>query len=274
MENAKRSEDAPQGPDPTLIPLEDRENPYVMTVAEQLEALRRAIQEEGGVWETITEEDFKRLEATAPEWPKGGDAFRSLRIRFGDGTKGVEQTFEAHYKRARRVHDLRPRNGDEAALLCGDARHLRLHRGWNPIFHLFRPKREYRAVVEWVIIPNLSAHRPRKSVNAVRTTRSLADEGLVMIWMFPERWKQRPAWVMAGYEYNHWGTVGSHALENMLGTDYIVKWYGVLTSDDLFNHRRKQYTDWDRKQRCWRTAGSWTLVNDRHYGVPYVEEVT
>jgi len=71
-------------------------NPFEMSVALQLAILRRANHEEK--W-GITEEDFIRLVKTAPAWPKGRHAYRSFRIRFGEGSDGVALTFERHVAR-------------------------------------------------------------------------------------------------------------------------------------------------------------------------------
>ena len=173
-------------------------NPFEQTVEEQLAALRK--QNELGNW-GIGEDVFERLLETAPAWPEGRDAHRSFLIRFGEGRDGVMQTFEAHAEAIKRVHtkfwrwDLllsgaHPYQGN-------DVERLRLLNG-NDTHH---------AVVEWIIIPDLSAHRKRESVTAVRDSKSLADEGLVLAWLNPKRveaidYKQWCAWFCAGYELN------------------------------------------------------------------------
>ncbi len=173
-------------------------NPFELTVEQQIAALRE--QNELGNW-GIAEDVFERLAESAPEWPGGRDAYRSFRIRFGEGREGMIQTFEAHAAAIKRVHakfwrwDL---------LLSGaheyqgeDVERLRLLAG-NDTHH---------AVVEWIIIDDLSANRQRESITAVRSNSSLADEGLVMVWLFPERvqamdYDKWSAWFCAGYESN------------------------------------------------------------------------
>ncbi len=78
-------------------------NPYEMTVEQQLTALRRANDEEK--W-GLTEDDFARLASSAPVWPKGKSAYRSFRIRFGEGDDGV-----ADLRGALRPHPARLRRG-------------------------------------------------------------------------------------------------------------------------------------------------------------------
>ena len=173
------------------------QNPFELTVEQQIAALRQ--QNELGNWD-IPEEVFDSLAESAPEWPEGRDAYRSFRIRFGEGRDGMIQTFEAHAAAIKRVHakfwrwDL---------LLSGaheyqdeEVERLRLLAG-NDTHH---------AVVEWIIV-DLSAHRERESITAVRDNSSLADEGLVMAWLFPERvqaidYDKWSAWFCAGYESN------------------------------------------------------------------------
>lgn len=69
------------------------------------------------------------------------------------------------------------------------------------------------AVVEWVIINDLSENLERTSINSVRGAKSLADEGLVLVWLCPQRafgastlqsdgrWFRPPAWFCAGYTW-------------------------------------------------------------------------
>jgi len=173
-------------------------NPFEQTVEEQLAALRR--QNELGNW-GISEDVFARLTETAPEWPEGKDAYRSFRIRFGEGRDGVIKTFEAHCAAIERVHDKfwrwelllsgeHPYQGksvDRLRLLAGNDSH--------------------HAVVEWITIPDLQQHRKRDSVTSVRGPTSLADEGLVLAWLVPDRvraidYKEWCAWFCAGYEVN------------------------------------------------------------------------
>lgn len=173
-------------------------NPFEQTVDEQLATLRA--QNEAGNW-GITEDVFSRLADTAPVWPKGKDAFRSLHIRWGEGAEGVYLTFERHWAAMQRVHAKHwrwellhskpmPYNGK-------DVERLRLLDG-NETHH---------AVVEWVIVSDLSANRKRKDITSVRNAQSLADEGLVLAWLFPKRvdaidYDKNCAWYCAGYEVN------------------------------------------------------------------------
>ncbi len=173
-------------------------NSFELTVEEQLAALKR--QNELGNW-GISEDVFDRLAKTVPEWPEGRDAYRSFRIRFGTGRDGMIQTFEAHIAAIRRVHDKSLR---WEQLLSGshpnqgeDMERLRLLAGNDT----------HQPVVEWIIIDDLSAHRKRASITAVRDNNSLADEGLVLAWLFPKRvqaidYDKLPAWFCAGYELN------------------------------------------------------------------------
>jgi len=172
-------------------------NPFEQTVEEQIAALR--VQNVAGNW-GISEDVFERLAQTAPAWPKGKDAYRSLRIRFGEGDDGVALTFERHADAVKRVHtkfwrwDLllsakTPYNGE-------DVERLRLLNG----------NHTHHATVEWVTI-DFSANRKRTDITSVRGSKSLADEGLVLAWLFPKRVKaidynKWSAWYCAGYELN------------------------------------------------------------------------
>ena len=65
----------------------------------------------------------------------------------------------------------------------------------------------HHPVVEWMVIPDLSAHRKRQDITSVRGATSLADEGLALAWLYKERvdaidYKKLPAWFCAGYELN------------------------------------------------------------------------
>lgn len=174
-------------------------NPYEMTVEAQLITLRRANDEEK--W-GITEEDFVRLASTAPAWPKGKQAYRSFRIRFGTGDEGVAKTFEAHCARIQHVF------GED-----GYGRWELLHSGSMPYkgepverLRLLNGNHTHKACVEW-IVADLDTHRKRDSVTAVRSSKSLADEQLVIAWLFPDMiraidYKERPGLFAAGYEAN------------------------------------------------------------------------
>jgi hypothetical protein len=174
-------------------------NPYEMTVEAQLTALRRANDEEK--W-GLTEADFERLTSTAPAWPQGKHAYRSFRIRFGEGDDGVAKTFEAHYARIQHVF--------------GEGRYWR----WELLrsgkveydgklvecLRLLNGNHTHKACVEWVIV-DLDIHRKRESVTAVRDSKSLADELLVIAWLFPDMiraidYDKLPGLFAAGYEVN------------------------------------------------------------------------
>jgi hypothetical protein len=174
------------------------ENTFELSVEVQLAALRLANSEEG--W-GITEEVFARLAETAPEWPKGRLAFRSLRIRWGEGDEGVALTFERHVERIKNVFcwgfwrwdyllsGKRPFNGspvDRLRLLNGN--------------HTHKP------TIEWVTF-DINANRERSSITAVRDSRSLADELFAFVWMFPDyvrdiNYETNPTLFAGGYELN------------------------------------------------------------------------
>lgn len=163
-------------------------NPFKKTVDAQLEALAAA--NDAGRW-SIPKPAFSCLAETAPDWPQGDDVFRLFRIRFGWGSRGVRKTFKAHVRHARRVlgeaffQDEPGFRLDtyHAELRCGDALH--------------------HPIVEW-IIADFSATLAGNSLDDMPFTSLLADEALVMAWLFPERllaidglkW---PAWLAAGY---------------------------------------------------------------------------
>ncbi len=174
-------------------------NPYEMSVEDQLIALRRANDEEE--W-GLTEDDFARLASSAPAWPKGKHAYRSFRIRFGEGDDGVAKTFEAHYARIQHVF--------------GEGRYWR----WEHLnsgrveykgkfverLRLLNGNHTHKPVIEWVAA-DLDTHRKRDSITAVRGSKSLADELLVIAWMFPDMiraidYDRLPGLFAAGYESN------------------------------------------------------------------------
>ncbi len=174
-------------------------NPYEVTVEEQLAALRRANDEEK--W-GITEEDFTRLAPTAPAWPKGKHAYRSFRIRFGEGDEGVAKTFEAHYTRIQRVF------GEGGYWRWGCLHSGKVPYKGKPVerLRLLNGNHTHKACIEWIVV-DLDTHRKRKSVTAVRGSNSLADELLVIAWMFPDRIRaidhdKLPGLFAAGYKVN------------------------------------------------------------------------
>lgn len=174
-------------------------NPYEMSVEAQLAALRRANAEEK--W-GITEEDFTRLASTAPAWSKGKHSYRSFRIRFGEGDEGVAKTFEAHCARIQHVF------GKE-----NYGRWELLHSGKVPFkgepverLRLLNGNHTHKACVDW-IMADLDTYCKRESVTAVRSSKSLADEELVIAWLFPEMiraidYEERLGLFAAGYEVN------------------------------------------------------------------------
>lgn len=174
-------------------------NPYRRTADDLLLALMRANDEEK--W-GIADKDIARLAATAPIWPKGKHAYLSFRIRFGEGDEGVAMTFERHVARIKAVFTEK-----------GFSRGEHLHSGKVPFkgepverLRLLSGNNTHKACVEWVTV-DLSTHRERDSVTAVRSSKSLADELLVVTWLFPDMIRaidceELPGLFAAGYEVN------------------------------------------------------------------------
>ncbi|MBI2482869.1 hypothetical protein HYV74_01665 [Candidatus Uhrbacteria bacterium] len=172
---------------------------YEMTIDAQLAALRRANNEEQ--W-GLTEEDFTRLTSSAPAWPKGRSAYRSFRIRFGEGDEGVARTFEAHYARIQHVF------GEGRFWPWERLRSGAVEYKGEPVecLRLLNGNHTHHAVVEW-IVADCNTNRDRESITAVRDTHSLADELLVIAWMFPDMiraidYDKLPGLFAAGYEVN------------------------------------------------------------------------
>lgn len=200
-------------------------NPNEQTVEETLAALR--VQNEAsrssalGYW-GITDEVFDRLAASAPAWPKGKDAYRSLRIRFGEGDEGVALTFERHAEAMKRVHDTKFWRWD--LLLSGKHPYQR-----KPVerLRLLNGNQSHKPVVEWVVIPDLSQNRTRRDITSVRGAKSLADEGIVLAWLFPKRveaidYDEWCAFFLGGYESNvpeNDGKSWQHVVVVCRGTD-------------------------------------------------------
>ncbi len=206
-------------------------NPYEMTVEQQLTALRRANDEEK--W-GITEEDFARLASTAPAWPKGKHAYRSFRIRFGEGDEGVAKTFEAHCARIK--HVFGEKNFRRLGLLHSDKAPYK----GEPVerLRLLNGNHTHKACVEW-IVADLDTYRKRESVTVVRGSGSLADEQLVIAWLF---WgmicaidhNQRLGLFAAGYEVN-------------TPEDCAEAWQGVVFVDFHRGSRNVLVSAHDRK---------------------------
>lgn len=175
-------------------------NPREITVEETIKRFRKVAKVLGWV---VGDDVYDGLLKNVPAWPKGKDAFRSLRIRFGEGDDGVALTFEAHAAAIKHVHTEAkywrwellhskpmPFNGEDV-----------------PRLRLLGGNQAHHAVIEWCIIDNLSANRERSDITSVRGPKSLADEGLVVAWLFPDRataidYDQECAWFLAGYEAN------------------------------------------------------------------------
>lgn len=184
-------------PEVVAPPADPGKNPFERSAAELIAELRRANTEEK--WE-ISEDVFVRLLATAPAWPIGRDCYLSFRIRFGEGDAGVEQTFEAHAARFKGVHK---KNWRWEKLLSGkkpfnkeDVERLRL----------LASNITHKPTVEWIVV-DLEANRTRSNITDVRGSSSLADEGIVLGWLFPKRvdaidYKEWSAWFCGGYELN------------------------------------------------------------------------
>ncbi len=175
-----------------VTPMDDsviKKHPCEITVEWQLQLLRRANDHESELnphWVRIPEETFARLQETAPAWPKDEHIYRSLRIRFGEGSSGVARTFEAHCTCLRHAFHSYSRwdylkGGNRLRLLVGD--------------HTHKP------CVEW-IVADFDTHRRRGNVTAVRGPTSLADELIVAAWMFGDAifYNRILGFFAAGYE--------------------------------------------------------------------------
>ncbi|MBI2473761.1 hypothetical protein HYV70_04380 [Candidatus Uhrbacteria bacterium] len=175
-----------------------QKNVFEQPVEVQLAYLHSANDQEN--WK-IPEETFAHLAQTAPAWPEGRLAFRSFRIRFGEGNEGVEKTFEAHVQRIQNVMGEKFQRWDyrlfeKVPFQDEPVERLRLLNG----------NTSHHAVVEWIII-DLDANRQRKSITAVRGPTSLADELFVFIWLFQDyvqniNYDENPGLFAGGYEFN------------------------------------------------------------------------
>ncbi|HAU66709.1 TPA: hypothetical protein DCW61_05165 [Candidatus Uhrbacteria bacterium] len=180
-------------------------NPFEISVVESLERLRVEFDQTfcpRGAKEP-TSSDLTHLERMAPDWPKGNDVFRGIRVRptaFGDGRDGMITTFEAHCAAVKRVH---PKFWRWELFLSGvhqyqgkDVERLRLLGG----------NERHKPALEW-FVADLSVRCERESITSVRSVHSLGDEGFSLAWMFPGRveaieYNKKPAWFCAGYELN------------------------------------------------------------------------
>lgn len=166
----------------------DEPNPFQLSVSTQLALLRRANRNHDIV---LSEEDYHRLEHTAPAWPKGRLSFRSLRIRIGWEKEGVAATAHFHLEQIKRIFkfqfqakpSLEPVT-DRIRLAFGN--------------HVHKP------IVEWILF-DLDSLRQRSSVKDVRNENSLADELLAFVWIFADYMRSinfttQPGLIAAGYD--------------------------------------------------------------------------
>lgn len=161
-----------------------------------VDSLRQAATEEG--WK-IAERDFLRLLETAPDVPDGKHVFRSIRVRFGEGSSGVVETFKAHCRRLRHTFGAEGfRCDDRFGAPEGDFDGRDVNR-----IGLFAGDETHRAGAEWVLI-DLAAGWNRKSIRSIRDDSRLADELLAFAWMRPDivrriDYRAHPGWLAAGY---------------------------------------------------------------------------
>lgn len=168
-----------------------KKNPFALPAEGLIDRLRQANQAQG--WD-ISKDAFARLRETAPLLPEGAFAFLSLRVRFDEGQKGVQRTAEAHIAEICRV--IGESNVRQWEFFRTSKKHLRLLVG----------NETHKPAVEWCVI-DLDTHWSRTSVTAVRGPRSIADEGLVHAWLYPEYTRaivssENPGYFLAGYELN------------------------------------------------------------------------
>jgi hypothetical protein len=192
----------PFASDPPLV--DANRNPFELSVEVQIAALRRANDEEG--W-GIEDGVFARLAETAPAWPEGRLAFRSLRIRWDEGDEGVALTFERHVERIKKVFGGKFWRWDY--LVSGRCSH---NNKLVDCLRLLNGNDSHKPVVEWVTF-DLNANRERSSITAVRDSRSLADELFAFVWMFPDyirsiNYEENPGIFAGGYELNVPGSSG------------------------------------------------------------------
>jgi len=168
-------------------------NRFELSVEETLDRLRRA-NDDGG-W-GIGEDVISALADSAPDWPEGRLAFRSLRIRFWAGSEGVALTFERHSTRMRQTISPRSSFPSFWDVPHRDSADLRLFAG----------NVHHRPTVEWIIL-NLGDAQDLDTIESLRDRKSVADEGLVFSWLYPEymraiNYGKNPSFILAGYELN------------------------------------------------------------------------
>jgi hypothetical protein len=220
----------------TTKSVDTSKNPFELSVEVQLAALRRANNEEG--W-GIPEEVFEMLAKTAPAWPNGRLAFRSLRVRFGEGDEGVALTFERHAKRIKTVFS--------------EKRHWRWPnlRSTKQYLRLLVGDNTHHAVVEWITF-DLNTNRERNSITAVRGPKSLADELFTFTWLFPDyirsiNYNDNPGLFAGGYELN-------------------------VPEYDGEPWRRVPYVRWSRGHSQVYLIARWRSLDDSRYSVPPLRE--
>lgn len=156
---------------PTHLSVINRHAPSVEVLLERL--VRMNVREQLG----LREEDLVRLKNTYPTRPSGAFCFRSLRIRVGEGSRGVANTFRLH-----------ARLGFEALGIHVPHRHWRSFLSIPssgdrvPELHLFSGDQTHHAHVEWIIIDTT----PGTCQEPIRRTHRLADELLALMWLYPD----------------------------------------------------------------------------------------
>lgn len=145
-----------------------KKNVFAVPVWQQLMTVWKAnLEEKWG----IPPEMFVRLLLTAPAWPDGRLAFRSLRIRFGNGEHGVGWTFRAHMKRVLSVYYPNFFRADS------------IQSGHNAL-SLEQGNHTHKATVEWIVF-SAEDHQACRPLRECVSSTSFADEVLVFLWMFP-----------------------------------------------------------------------------------------
>ena len=156
------------------------------TAEEQVERLR--VQNRLERWD-IREEVFDSLISDAVTCPS--NLSLSMRIRFGEGDNGVALTFDRHIAVIKRVFQVQNFFDGEIT---------------SPV--LVRGNDSHKPTIEWICV-NMSAFfsEKRGTIEEILQKNSssafLADEGLVLIWVFPEIVKkissQNPPFFLGGY---------------------------------------------------------------------------
>lgn len=229
-------------------------NPWQISIEEQMDRLRYAYAVSFCRSTAVKEPSLSELQhlvRMAPSWPDGRLAFRGLRVRFaGVKKEGVATTFEAH---ARHIYAMFPNGSDvmiDFLLMSEQPVHI-------PVANIAERK-EYRLrllvgndthkpTVEWVCF-DIDTNQQRESITAVRGPRSLADELLVFMWMFPDYirsidYKENPGLFAGGYEAN----------------------FPEISSGSW---QEVPFVGWDRKESSLKRSALWCKNNDPGYSVP------